>query len=100
MLKILTVMKQQESTLEERTITTQLKLIGVGIILSFTVSLFNYLSWQKVLKITMGSSLSITHSSNGQMASFERCYYNQACLPVIQSSNGRRDVGGPFLLGV
>jgi hypothetical protein len=43
MLKILTVLKQQESTLEERTIPTLLKSIGVGIILSSTVSLFNYL---------------------------------------------------------
>jgi hypothetical protein len=40
MLKILTVLKQQESTLEERTIPNLLKSIGVGIILSSTVSLF------------------------------------------------------------
>jgi hypothetical protein len=40
MLKILTILKQQESTLEERTIPTLLKSIGVGIIVSFTVSLF------------------------------------------------------------
>jgi hypothetical protein len=34
------VLKQLESTLEERTIPTLLKSIGVGIILSSTVSLF------------------------------------------------------------
>jgi hypothetical protein len=39
LLKFLTVLKQ-ESTLEERTIPTLLKLIGVGILLSFTASLF------------------------------------------------------------
>jgi hypothetical protein len=38
--KIFTILKQQESTLKERTIPTLLKSIGVGIILSFTVSLF------------------------------------------------------------
>jgi hypothetical protein len=51
-------------------------------------------------KITMGSSLSIIHSSNGQMASSNHCYCDQARLPVTQSSNRRRDVGGPLLLGV
>jgi hypothetical protein len=48
----------------------------------------------------MGSSLSIIHNSNGQMASFDHCYCNRAHLPVTQSSNGCRDVGGPLLLGV
>jgi hypothetical protein len=50
MLKILTVLKQQESTVEERTISTLFKSIGVGIILSFTASLFNFLPWRKDLK--------------------------------------------------
>jgi hypothetical protein len=34
------------------------------------------------------------------MASFDHCYCDQAYLPVTQSSNGCRDVGGPLLLGV
>jgi hypothetical protein len=34
------VMKQQDSTLEEMTIPTLLKSIGVGIILSYTINLF------------------------------------------------------------
>jgi hypothetical protein len=38
--KKITVLKQQESTLDERTISILLKSIGVGIILSFNVSLF------------------------------------------------------------
>jgi hypothetical protein len=42
----------------------------------------------------MGSSLSIIHSSNGQMASSGRCYCDRVRLPVTQSSNGRDDVGG------
>jgi hypothetical protein len=46
------------------------------------------------LKNTMGSSLSIIQSSNGHMASFDRCYCNWARLPVTQSSNGRPNVGG------
>jgi hypothetical protein len=50
MLKILTVLKQQESTLEERTISTLLKLIRVGIILSFIVSLFKLSAAEKSLK--------------------------------------------------
>jgi hypothetical protein len=50
MLKILTVLKQQESTLEERTIPTLLKLIRVGIILSFIVSLFKLSAAEKSLK--------------------------------------------------
>jgi hypothetical protein len=48
----------------------------------------------------MGSSLSIIHSSNGQMVSFDCCYYDQAHLLVKQSSNEHRDVGRPLLLGV
>jgi hypothetical protein len=50
MLKILIVHKQQELTVEERSLSTLFKLIGVGILLSFTVSLFNFLPWQKVFK--------------------------------------------------
>jgi hypothetical protein len=48
----------------------------------------------------MGSSLSIIHSTNGQMASLDCCYYDRARLPVTQSSNERRDVGSPLLLEV
>jgi hypothetical protein len=43
----------------------------------------------------MGSSLSIIHSSNGQIASS-----NWAHSPATQSSNRHHDVGGPLLLGV
>jgi hypothetical protein len=50
MFKILTVPKQQESTVEERTIPTLFKLIWVGIILSSMVRLFNFLPWRKVFK--------------------------------------------------
>jgi hypothetical protein len=49
----------------------------------------------KKTRFHMGSSLSIIHSSNWQMATF-----NRARLLVTQSSNGCRDVGGPLLLGV
>jgi hypothetical protein len=87
------------STLEERTIPTLLKSIGVGIILSSTIRLRNYLPWQKVLKNTMGSSLRI-HSSKGQMVSSDCCYYDRARLPTTQSSNGHHDVGALLLLGV
>jgi hypothetical protein len=101
MLKILTVLKQQESTMEERTIPILLKSTGVRIILYSTVSLFNYLSWRKVSKnITMGSSHWRTHSCNGQMASSDRCYHDRARLPTTQSSNSHHDVGSPLLLGV
>jgi hypothetical protein len=48
----------------------------------------------------MESSLSIIHSSNGQMASSDHCYCDWARLPATQSSNGCHDVGGPLLLGV
>jgi hypothetical protein len=55
---------------------------------------------EKCTKITMGSSLSIIHSSNRQMVSSDRCYCDRAELPATQSSNGRHDVGSPLLLGV
>jgi hypothetical protein len=42
----------------------------------------------------MGSSLSIIHSSNWQMVSSDHCYWDRARLPVTQSNNGHRDVGG------
>jgi hypothetical protein len=47
MLKILTALKQQESTLEERTLPTLFKTIEVGIILSSMASLFNFLHGKK-----------------------------------------------------
>jgi hypothetical protein len=50
MIQILTIQKQQESTLEETTIPTLLKSIGVVIILSSIVSLFNYLMLQILIK--------------------------------------------------
>jgi hypothetical protein len=53
---------------------------------------------KKVLKNTMGNSLSIIHSSNEQMAFFDYCYCDRALLPATQSSNEHRDVGGPLLL--
>jgi hypothetical protein len=55
---------------------------------------------KKLKKITMGSSLSIIHSSNGQMTSSDYRYCDRACLAATQSSNERRDVGVPLLLGV
>jgi hypothetical protein len=51
-------------------------------------------------KITLKTSLSRIHSSDGQMASSDHCYYDRARLPVTQSSNGCRDVGGPLLQGI
>jgi hypothetical protein len=80
MLKILTVHNQQESTVEEKNLSTLFNSIGVDKILSSTIGLFNF------------------HSSNGQMASSDCCYCDRACLPATQSSNGCCDVGGPLLL--
>jgi hypothetical protein len=108
-LKILTVPKQQEPTLEERTISTLFKSIAVCIVLSFTASLFNFLSWRKVFKKLPWKlhfrefeemRMLHIHSSNGQMTSFDHCYCDRARLPVTQSSSGHRDVVGPLLLGI
>jgi hypothetical protein len=58
MLKIITVPKQQELTVEERSISTLFKSIGVGIQLSFMVSLFKFSFVAKSFtKITLETSL-------------------------------------------
>jgi hypothetical protein len=57
MLKILIVHKQKESTVEERSLSTLFKSIGVDILLSFTVSLFNFCHGKKNLKNTLETSL-------------------------------------------
>jgi hypothetical protein len=82
MIKILTAHNQQESTVEERNLSTLFNSIRLGKILPSTVSHFNF------------------QGRNGQMASSDRCYCNRAHLPATQSSNGHRDVGGQLLLGV
>jgi hypothetical protein len=51
-------------------------------------------------KITLETSLLRIHSSNGQMASSDHCYFDWACLSVTQSSNRWCDVGGTLLLGI
>jgi hypothetical protein len=85
---MLTIHNKHELTVEERNLSALFNSIGVAKILCSIVSLFNFLLWQFFLKkITLETSLLRIHSSNGQMASSDHCYFDWACLSVTQSSN-------------
>jgi hypothetical protein len=90
MLKIFTVQKKQESTMEEKNLSTLFNLMGVGKILSFAVSLltffqmyqFEHRDYSHILchKYAGNSLAKITnlqiHNSNGQLTTpLIHCYF-------------------------
>jgi hypothetical protein len=122
LLKFLTEPKQQESIVKERSLLTLFKSIGVGILLSFMVSLFNFCAVAIFVKkypgsftfenlkrrecfiftVAMGrwrlpTIATMVHNTNGPCdVTLVCCYYDCALLSVTQSRNGCGDIVGPF----
>jgi hypothetical protein len=95
--------------MEERSLSTLLKSIGVGILLSFTIGLINFLPWQKVLK-SYPRNFTFKNSKRHEYFIFKvatgRWHLPTIAtmigpsLSVTQSSNNHGDVVGLLLLGI